>query len=117
VKAEGVGIALEDFGVGYGSPDLLRRCRFDVIRLPRILIKGLGLAEEDRVIVTALIRMAHDLGCYVIAEGVETQDQARILRDADCDLAQGFLFGKPAPDGQISRDLELIAKQAKAALE
>ncbi|MFW2383059.1 MAG: EAL domain-containing protein [Acidimicrobiales bacterium] len=117
LKAEGVGIALEDFGIGYGSPDLLRRCRFDVIRLPRLLVKGLGLAEEDRVIVTSLIRMAHDLGCYVIAEGVETQDQARILREADCDLAQGFLFGKPAPDSQISRDLELIAKQAKTALE
>lgn len=117
LKAEGVGIALEDFGIGYGSPDLLRRCRFDVIRLPRVLVKGLGLAEEDRVIVTSLIRMAHDLGCYVIAEGVETQQQARILREADCDLAQGFLFGKPAPDTQISRDLELIAKQAKTALD
>ncbi len=117
LKAEGVGIALEDFGIGYGSPDLLRRCRFDVIRLPRVLIKGLGLAEEDRVIVTSLIRMAHDLGCYVIAEGVETAAQASILREADCDLAQGFLFGKPAPDTQISRDLELIAKQAKVAIE
>ncbi len=117
LKAEGVGIALEDFGIGYGSPDLLRRCRFDVIRLPRILVKGLGLAEEDRVIVASLIRMAHDLGCYVIAEGVENRAQARMLREAECDLAQGFLFAKPAPDNQVSRDLDLIVNQAKTAIE
>lgn len=116
LKAEGVGIALEDFGVGFGSPDLLRRCRFDVIRLPRVLVGGLGLAEEDRIIVGGLIRLAHDLGCYVIAEGVENENAARILRELDCDLAQGFLFGKPASDSEISRDLDeyvALARRAK----
>ena len=106
LKAEGVGIALEDFGVGFGSPDLLRRCRSDVIRLPRVLVGGLGLAEEDRIIVGGLIRLAHELGCYVIAEGVENENAARILRELGCDLAQGFLFGRPAPDAEISRDLD-----------
>ena len=116
LKAEGVGIALEDFGLGFGSPDLLRRCRFDVIRLPRVLVGGLGLAEEDRIIVQGLIRLAHDLGCYVIAEGVETESQARILRECGCDLAQGFLFGKPAPDSEVSRDLEDYANLARVAV-
>lgn len=115
VKADGVGIALEDFGVGFGSPDLLRRCRFDVIRLPRVLVGGLGLAEEDEVIVTGLIRLAHELGCYVIAEGVETEEQAQLLREADCDLAQGFLFGRPAPDAEISRDLDDYVARARLA--
>lgn len=113
LKGEGVGIALEDFGVGFGSPDLLRRCRFDVIRLPRVLVGGLGLADEDRVIVGNLIRMAHDLGCAVIAEGVETPQQAELLRELGCDLAQGFLFARPAPASEVDRDLESYVRNAK----
>ncbi len=113
LKGEGVGIALEDFGVGFGSPDLLRRCRFDVIRLPRVLVGGLGLADEDRVIVGNLIRMAHDLGCAVIAEGVETSEQAEMLQSLGCDLAQGFLFARPAPASEVDRDLEQYVRNAK----
>ena len=116
LKAEGIGIALEDFGIGFGSPDLLRRCRFDVIRIPRVLVKGLGLAEEDRIIVTHLIKMAHELGCYVIAEGVENEMQANILKEAECDLVQGFFFGKPSPDSQINDNLDALVKQAQKAL-
>lgn len=116
LKSAGVGIALEDFGIGHGSPDLLRRCRFDVIRLPRVLVGGLGLAEEDRIIVTGLIRLAHDLGCYVIAEGIENEQQTRILREAGCDLAQGFAFGRPQPTDEIGRDLALVQKRARQAV-
>ena len=115
IKAEGVGLALEDFGVGFGSPDLLRRCRFDVIRLPRVMVGGLGLADEDEIIVKGLIRLAHDLGCYVVAEGVETEEQAALLRAAGCDLAQGFLFGRPAPDADVSRDLDQYVARARLA--
>ncbi len=114
LKAEGVGIALEDFGIGFGSPDLLRRCRFDVIRLPRVLVGGLGLADEDRVIVGNLIRMAHDLGCAVIAEGVETKEQAEMLSKLGCDLAQGFLFARPAPANEVDRDLDHYVQIAKS---
>ncbi len=115
LKADGVGIALEDFGVGYGSPDLLRRCRFDVIRLPRVLVGGLGLADEDRVILGSLINMAHDLGCAVIAEGVETPNQAQMLIELGCDLAQGYLFGRPLPGEEVDRDLDQYVIRAKRA--
>ncbi len=113
LKAEGVGIALEDFGVGYASPDLLRRCRFDVIRLPRVLVGGLGLAEEDRVIVKSLIDLAHALGCSVIAEGVETENQARILKALGCDLAQGYLFARAEAGETIDRDFEDLLGRTK----
>ncbi len=115
VKAEGVGIALEGFGVGFGSPDLLRRCRFDVIRLPRVLVGGLGLAEEDKIIVGSLISLAHQLECAVIAEGVETEYQAEILAELGCDLIQGFLFGRPAPAEEIASDLRGVLERAKLA--
>lgn len=116
LKAAGVGIALEDFGVGHGSPDLLRRCRFDVIRLPRALVGGLGLADEDRIIIGGLIRLVHDLGCYVIAEGVETEEQAEILREIGCDLAQGYLYGRPRSEAETERDLHEIVQQARRVL-
>jgi diguanylate cyclase (GGDEF)-like protein len=115
VKAAGVGVALEDFGVGMGSPDLMRQARFDVIRLPRAIIKGLGLAEEDDIIARNLINLAHDLGCHVIAEGVETKAQAKVLRSVGCDLAQGSLFGRPAPASEVNRELDEIVKLARRA--
>ncbi len=114
VKAEGVGLAFEDFGVGFGSPDLLRRCHFDVIRLPRTLVTGLGLADEDRIIVTAIIRLAHELGCLVIAEGVETMNQLEILREAKCDLVQGYLFSRPVPAKQVGLSLREFVGAARA---
>ena len=117
LKAHGVGIALEDYGVGLGSADLLRRCRFDVVRLPRSIVGGLGLAEEDEIIVNGIIRLAHDLGCYVVAEGVETEHQVSILRRANCDLVQGFLYGRPTSDADVTNNLAALQASAKRVLE
>ncbi len=117
VKAEGVGIALEEFGIGLGSADLLRRCRFDVIRLPRALVGGLGLAEEDKIIVNGLVRLSHELGCSVIADGVETQQQAKILQDVGCDLAMGYLFARPGADNDITAGMPDLAAKVKSLLK
>lgn len=117
VKSDGVGVALEDFGVGFGSPDLLRRCQFDVIKLPRALLGGLGFAEEDRIIVESLIRLAHRLGCSVVAEGIETESQAEILVELGCDYVQGYLFGRPTPADVISEDLRSVIAGANLAAE
>ena len=106
LKADGVGISLEDFGIGYGSADLLRRCRFDVIRIPRAFVGGLGLADENLSIVTHLIRLAHDMGCYVIGEGIETPEQAMMLSDAGCDLGQGYLYGRPTTAAEVTTNLD-----------
>ncbi len=117
VKQTGVGIALEEFGVGYASPNLLRRCRFDVIRLPRSFVGGLGLADEDRIIVRGLVQLAHDLGCYVIAEGVETSEQAAMLQALGCDLGQGWLFGKPQPANEVGKSLNELVRSVKLATQ
>jgi EAL domain-containing protein (putative c-di-GMP-specific phosphodiesterase class I) len=117
LKTHGVGIALEDYGIGLGSADLLRRCRFDVIRLPRSLVGGLGLADEDRLIVNGIVNLAHSLGYYVVAEGVETAEQVRLLRSAKCDLLQGFIIGKPVQDTDVTKNLDELRRTAKAVSE
>lgn len=104
-KVSGVGIALEDFGIGYGSAHLLRECQFDVIRLPREMVAGLGLVEEDQIIVQSLVDLAHNMKCAVIAEGVETQYQAELLAEAGCDFVQGYYLGRPDSAKHISQDL------------
>lgn len=111
LKADGVGISLEDFGVGYASADLLRRCRFDVIRIPRAFVGGLGLAEENMAIVTHLINLAHAMGCYVIGDGIETPEQATMLADAGCDLGQGYLYGRPTTAAEITTSLEDVKRR------
>ncbi len=116
VKQSGVGLALEEFGVGYSSPNLLRRCRFDIIRLPRSFVGGLGLAEEDRIIVRGLVDLAHQLGCRVIAEGVETAQQVAILQELGCDFGQGWLFGKPLPAAEVTNSMDSIVRSAKTKI-
>lgn len=112
-KTHGVGIALEDFGVGFGSAELLKHCQFDVIRLPRQATRNLGLAEEDTIIVSSLIDLAHKMKCAVIAEGVETEQQAEILAKLGTDFVQGFLFGRPADGPTLSAELAGVEDQAR----
>lgn len=114
-KTAGVGLALEEFGIGFGSPDLLRRCQFDVIKLPRALLSGLGYGPEDRLIVGALITLSHQLGCAVVAEGIESELQAEVLAQLGCDYVQGYLFGKPQTGESVGQNLANIVADVSVA--
>jgi len=93
----GVRVALDDFGVGHSSLSYLRSLPVDVLKLDKSFIDRLGQDQRDADIVTAVINLARALGLSVVAEGIETEDQRRILRSLGCTLAQGFLFSKPLP--------------------
>jgi EAL domain-containing protein (putative c-di-GMP-specific phosphodiesterase class I) len=90
-----VKISIDDFGMGYSSLSYLKRLPADVIKIDKSFVKGLGAGAEDTAIVRMIIELAHTLGREVIAEGVESEEQAELLREMGCDMAQGFHFAKP----------------------
>jgi diguanylate cyclase (GGDEF)-like protein len=97
LKGLGVKLAVDDFGTGYSSMAYLKRFPIDTLKIDRSFIDGIAHLLEDRAIVGATIAFARALGMTVVAEGVESDEQAAVLRDLGCDLGQGYLWGKPAP--------------------
>ncbi|MEX1172516.1 MAG: EAL domain-containing protein [Chloroflexota bacterium] len=97
----GVRLVLDDFGTGYSSLAYLKHLPLDTIKIDRTFVAGLDQAA-DRSIVDAVIGLAHGLGIGVVAEGIETPEQAERLRELGCDLGQGYLFARPLPAEQIA---------------
>jgi EAL domain-containing protein (putative c-di-GMP-specific phosphodiesterase class I) len=96
----GVRVAVDDFGIGYSSLAYLRRFPIDVLKLDRAFIEGLGTGvqrSQARAIVRAVIELAHSLNLTLVAEGIETADQAAALRRLGCDHGQGYWFARPQP--------------------
>ncbi|MDP4014390.1 MAG: EAL domain-containing protein [Candidatus Nanopelagicales bacterium] len=101
VRAQGVRIAVDEFGTGMSSLTAMRELPLDYIKLDGSFVDGLGRDPADETIVTAVISVAHDLGREVIAEGVTDPVQAEFLRSRGCDLGQGHLFGSPVRVGNL----------------
>ena len=98
---EGVQIAIDDFGTGFSSLGQLRRFPVDMIKVDRSFIQGVEEEAKDAAITANLVTLAHALGVVAIAEGIESNGQLASLRGLGCDLAQGFLFARPLPAGQV----------------
>jgi EAL domain-containing protein (putative c-di-GMP-specific phosphodiesterase class I) len=97
LKQLGVQIAVDDFGTGYSSLSYLSGLPVDCLKIDRAFVTKLGQAGRDAAIAQAIISLGHVLGLRVLAEGVETEDEARFLRTHRCDEGQGYLFAKPCP--------------------
>ena len=95
LKEIGVRLALDDFGTGYSALGYLKRFPFDIVKVDRSFIHGLGTDDGDSAIVGAVLGMARALGLEVVAEGVETEQQLACLTELGADYAQGFYFAKP----------------------
>ncbi len=93
----GVRTSIDDFGTGYASLAYLRRFPVSALKIDRMFIEELATNHESAAIAGAIIDLGHRLGLEVVAEGVETSAQMTFLKAERCDVAQGFLFGKPAP--------------------
>lgn len=103
----GIHLAIDDFGTGYSSLAYLRDFPVDLLKIDRSFITRVTERHDDAVITRAVINLAHNLGIQVAAEGIETQAQLQFLRAHRCDLAQGFLIGRPMP----AADLENLVRR------
>jgi len=106
LKRMGFQIALDDFGTGYSSLSYLSRYPFDTIKIDRSFVNNIGVVENAQVIVRTIIDLGTGLGMKIVAEGVETTEQALFLAHAGCDELQGFLLGKPRKLSEIVREID-----------
>ncbi len=101
----GVGISIDDFGMGYSSLNYLKRFPINAVKIDRAFVRDLSANDGDAAIVTAVISMARSLRLRVVAEGVETAEQFAFLRGKECDEAQGFYFSRPVMTDEATRML------------
>ena len=97
IRAMGVSIAIDDFGTGFSSLSYLAKLPVDTLKIDRSFVIGMTAAPEGLALVSTIINLAHSLKLKVVAEGVETEEQSRLLRLLACDEMQGYLLSKPVP--------------------
>uniref|UniRef100_UPI002FE3AAED EAL domain-containing protein n=1 Tax=Sinorhizobium chiapasense TaxID=501572 RepID=UPI002FE3AAED len=97
LKALGVSIALDDFGTGYSALAYLRSFAWDELKIDRSFVQGIADDPQSMAIVRAVVALAGELGVSVVAEGIETPLQHRLLWEAGCQIGQGYLYSKPVP--------------------
>jgi diguanylate cyclase (GGDEF)-like protein/PAS domain S-box-containing protein len=105
LKGLGVGISIDDFGMGYSSLSYLKRLPADTLKVDKSFVAGLGEDVQDTAIVQMVIDLAHAFGMEAVAEGVESKKQAEQLKEMGCDMAQGYYFARPLPPEALSEFL------------
>jgi PAS domain S-box-containing protein len=115
LKALGIGISIDDFGTGYSSLSRLQGFPVDSLKIDRAFICNMDTDPESREIVHIIVMLAHNLGLKVVAEGTETAEHVKQIRDLGCEMAQGYYFSRPVPSQTI---LELLQREVntKAAV-
>lgn len=97
LRGRGHKISVDDFGTGYSSLAYLKRFPLDTLKIDRAFVQELKVNSDDYIIAKAIIDLGHSLGLKIIAEGIETAEQLKILQNLNCDLGQGYYFQKAVP--------------------
>ena len=98
----GVRLTLDDFGTGYSSPLLIVQYPFDTLKIDRSFVMRVQQGRRERAVTAAIVRLAHEVDMTVVAEGVETSDQLRLLHELGADEIQGYFFSRPLPAGECA---------------
>ncbi len=106
LRERGIFTSIDDFGTGYSSLSLLKDLNVNVIKIDKSFVDNITSDDKkDRIVLKSILSMIRDLGMEVIAEGCECNEQARILRDMDCTMIQGFLFDRPLPHDEYTKKM------------
>ena len=106
MRKQGIRILLDDYGSGMSSLSMLENFSFDIIKLDIGFIRKIGINKKAESIIITTIGLAHMIGAKVTAEGVETEEQLKFLRNYDCDYIQGYYFYKPMPENEFEKILD-----------
>jgi EAL domain-containing protein (putative c-di-GMP-specific phosphodiesterase class I) len=106
LRIKGIGLAIDDFGTGHSSLGNLRRLPIDVLKIDRSFVEDIEQSPEAYDIVATIVAMAKALSLDVVAEGVETEPQAALLRSHGVEVMQGYLFARPMPGEDAAKLLE-----------
>ena len=103
LREAGLRIFMDDFGTGYSGLSQIAHLPLDALKIDRAFVAGMAISSEHMAIVSVIINLARALRIGVVAEGVETEEQARRLYELGCDEAQGYLFGRPLPAEEVAQ--------------
>ena len=103
LKDLGIKISIDDFGTGYSSLSYLKRLPIDTLKIDQSFVRDIPSDSDDVAIAMLIIAMAHNLDLSVVAEGVETEEQATFLRSRSCDIMQGYVVSRPKPAGEVEQ--------------
>jgi EAL domain-containing protein (putative c-di-GMP-specific phosphodiesterase class I) len=117
IQSRGIRLAIDDFGTGHSSMSLMKQFPIDTIKIDRSFVRDLAEDPEDQAIAQAIISMGKALGMTVVAEGVETVEQQKFLREHGCDEMQGFIVSKPVPPRDLAELLRMPAETASPPLQ
>ena len=106
----GMSISIDDFGTGYSSLSYLHYFPINILKIDRSFIKDMLENENSLALVKSIIGLGKSLGMKIVAEGVENKEEAAMLRDMNCETAQGYYFAKPMPEAEVS---DFVAKNKK----
>ncbi|MFV0574758.1 MAG: EAL domain-containing protein [Vibrio sp.] len=107
IRNLGIGIAIDDFGTGYSSLSYLQSIPFDCLKIDRAFVKTLDKNNSKNSIAAAILSLTKDMNVTIVAEGVETKEQADILAELNCEQVQGFYYGRPMPLSEWNKNFAL----------